>query len=439
MITSCDAALQWIDNHKQQLRFSVKEIPFHESKEWRFIADKQALVHKSGRFFAIKGYKATTVEGEIFYQPLIYQWEVGIQAFLVKDGDDGLQVLMQAKTEPGNIGITQISPTLQVTRSNLQGVHDGKIPKFANDFLDLKYKNVILNQKYPELGNRYYKKWNENIIIKTTEIESDDPAFQWISINTLKKLLRYDNAINNDARLVLSLLLLRYGTSFLSSPSPLQEKLLLSWNKLSGFSFQDTSQAAVWLQKIRSKYFLKVEEVSLLQLDSWKVTDSKIIRKDGAQFSIIQIAVESEREVSTWDQPIVNAHQQGFVGLICQEIDGILHVLFEASPQIGGQQGAELLPSVCLDGTAPNKIQSDLYQLMLDPETLISKCVYSEEGGRFFQDDSLVHISLINNFKITLPENYCWLTIGQIRKLSYESHFFSDEARGILAILLSYM
>jgi oxidase EvaA len=432
--------LAWIAEHKGRSKFSIREIPFQESKEWSFLPEKEALAHKSGRFFAIRGYRATTASGETFDQPLIHQWEIGIQAFLVRNEGSDLEVLMQAKTEPGNIGITQISPTLQVTRSNLQGVHDGAVPKFADLFLDLSDKKVLINQKYPELGNRYYKKWNENIILSTVDVIEEGANFRWLPIQTLKELLHHDNVINNDARLVLSLLFLKYGNTFMGPSTSFQEKLLKSWNSFSGISFQELIKARAWLEHIRKRHFLLVKKIPLPQLVGWKITDNRIVKEDHTQYSIMQLAVESdEREVSSWDQPIINTCLRGLTGLICKEFGGVLHVLFEASPQIGNHQGAELLPSICSDGTELNEIQSEIYQLVMETEDLVGKCIYSEEGGRFFRDDSLVRIILIDNLDIVLPENYCWLTIGQIRKLCSDSHFFSDEARGALAILLSYM
>jgi oxidase EvaA len=361
--------LAWITDHKNQFEFSVKEIPFLDSKEWSFLPGKEALVHKSGRFFAIRGYRATTVDGRVFNQPLIHQWEIGIQALLVKNEGRDLEVLVQAKTEPGNIGVTQVSPTLQVTRSNLQGVHDGRIPKFADMFLDLTGKKVLVNQKYPELSNRYYRKWNENIILSTTDDIENDINFRWVGIQTLKELLRCDNVINNDARLVLSLLFLKYGDTFTGTTTPFQEKLLKSWSKLSGVSFTQTVEARAWLEDIRRKNPLIVEEIPLSKLDGWDITDTRITREDRTQYSIIHLAVESdEREVFSWDQPIVSTHQQGLTGLVCQEFEGVLHVLFEASPQIGNHQGAELLPSICSDGAEINNVQSEIRQLVMKPE-----------------------------------------------------------------------
>jgi oxidase EvaA len=437
----CSEVIAWIEEHKSKSKFSCKEISFQDSKEWKFLPEQEALVHKSERFFEVRGYRATSSDGTSFNQPLINQWEIGIQAFLIKGQGDSLQVLMQAKTEPGNIGITQVSPTLQVTRSNLQGVHKGTIPQFAELFIDLTDKDVLVNEKYPELGNRYYKKYNENIIISTQDEIEDDLNFKWIPIQTLKELLRHDNIINNDARLVLSLLFLKYGDTFLGQSNPFQQALLASWKAHSGSFFEETTEAQVWLDLIRKKYPLTVEEIPLTELEGWEITDKRILRKKRTtQYSIMQISVESdEREVSAWDQPIINANQQGLIGFICQEFDGVLHVLFEAAAQIGGHLGAELLPSVCYDGAELNDTQFELYKLMVESENLIGECVYSEEGGRFFQDDSWMGIVLVDDLNIVLPENYCWLTLGQIRELSDDPHFFSDEARGALAVLLSYM
>ena len=92
---NCNEVIAWIDDHKKRFDLSIKEIPFCDSKEWNFLPEKEALVHKSGRFFAIKGYRATSNDGSVFNQPLIHQLEIGIQAFLVKNSGQNLQVLIQ--------------------------------------------------------------------------------------------------------------------------------------------------------------------------------------------------------------------------------------------------------------------------------------------------------------------------------------------------------
>ena len=59
-------------------------------------------------------------------QPIINQPEIGILGILVKEFDGVLHCLMQAKMEPGNLNLLQLSPTVQATRSNYTRVHQGE-------------------------------------------------------------------------------------------------------------------------------------------------------------------------------------------------------------------------------------------------------------------------------------------------------------------------
>lgn len=431
---SVNDILTWLKDHKKRYQLKVQKIPFSDSKEWRFVNDKQKLIHKSGRFFAIKGYRAIELETN---KPLIDQWEVGIQAFIIREKNENIEILLQAKTEPGNIGTTQLSPTLQVTRSNLQQVHKGSLPDFAENFLNLEDKTVLLNTKYPELGNRYFKKLNENIIIQQENIGHSE-RFRWVDIQSLKDLLKLNNVVNNDARLVASSLFLMVGDRFSQVQSDFQLKLLDSWYSWVGHSFKNLKEAKNWLFQ-KKKNIITTKEIPLTQLSNWEVTDNGIFPKDReSQYSIIQISVSSdEREVACWDQPIVNTFKQGLLGLICKEFNGVLHILFEASSQIGSHE-VELLPSISFDGDPLTPIQKTLYDLVKSTSSVVPECCISEEGGRFFQDESLVKIIMITE-DLNLTDNHCWLTIGQIRELNKDPFAFSDESRSALAILLAYM
>lgn len=61
----------------------------------------------------------------------------------------------------------------------------------------------------------------------------------------------------------------------------------------------------------------------------------------------------------------------------------------------------------------------------------------TEEGGRFFLDATrYVVIELPEAEPVERPENYRWLTLGQIKELLRLSNVFTNEARSLIACLL---
>src|SRR5690348_11403666 len=107
----------WFAERRKAGRFHIERIPFDKLRGWSFEPDTGNLVHSSGRFFSVEGLHVTTDDGphKEWYQPIIKQPEVGILGILVKEFDGVLHFLMQAKMEPGNRNLLQLSPTVQAT------------------------------------------------------------------------------------------------------------------------------------------------------------------------------------------------------------------------------------------------------------------------------------------------------------------------------------
>jgi oxidase EvaA len=58
-------------------------------------------------------------------QPMLTHSERGILAFLCREtAGRGVEFLLQAKADPGNIGYLQFCPTIQSTWENIRGLKD---------------------------------------------------------------------------------------------------------------------------------------------------------------------------------------------------------------------------------------------------------------------------------------------------------------------------
>src|ERR1035437_3582754 len=130
--------ISWFDQKNRDESFVVNEIPFSELDQWYFTENKRSIVHKSGKFFRIEGLHVSTNFGDVkeWEQPIINQPEIGILGILTKVINGVRYFLMQAKMEPGNINILQLSPTVQATKSNFSRVHKGKSPAYLEYFTD---------------------------------------------------------------------------------------------------------------------------------------------------------------------------------------------------------------------------------------------------------------------------------------------------------------
>ncbi|GAA2690529.1 hypothetical protein GCM10010400_64670 [Streptomyces aculeolatus] len=152
----------WMDQMRGAHAFRVDRIPFDALDRWSFHPDTGNVVHDSGRFFTVEGLHVTTEAGphRQWHQPIIKQAEVGILGILVKEFDGVLHCLMQAKMEPGNPNLLQLSPTVQATRSNYTRVHEGAPVRYLDHFVKpgrrpaVRTRRLVPPQEQPQHDRR---------------------------------------------------------------------------------------------------------------------------------------------------------------------------------------------------------------------------------------------------------------------------------------------
>ena len=205
----------WLIKKMQTNHFSVDQIPFSSLRQWCFEEKTGNLKHDSGRFFTIEGIHIQTNYGPTrsWDQPIINQPEIGILGIITKTFDGIPYFLMQAKMEPGNVNLLQLSPTVQATKSNFTQIHGGKLPPYLEYFLDRKKSRFLVDQLQTEQGSRFLYKRNRNMLVEVDHNIDILDDFCWLTLGQIKKLIMEDNLVNMDARTVLSCIPMpgRYG------------------------------------------------------------------------------------------------------------------------------------------------------------------------------------------------------------------------------------
>src|SRR5688500_15263532 len=196
-----DSTKHWLKSLQEKTGYTVEQVRLEELDQWYFEADTGNLKHSSGKFFSIVGLdcRPTYADAAPWQQPIINQPEVGILGILTKEFSGVRYFLMQAKMEPGNINKVQVSPTLQATYSNYTQAHKGKSPAYLEYFLAADAR-VIRSQLQSETGSRFFRKFNNNVLLDvTTEVEVLS-GYRWLTLYEIQSLMALDNAINMDSR-----------------------------------------------------------------------------------------------------------------------------------------------------------------------------------------------------------------------------------------------
>jgi oxidase EvaA len=422
---------------------NIAAVPFKELKGWHFDTETGNLCHDSGKFFSIVGIDVYKNQDGIFKwkQPIINQPEVGYLGIICKEFDGVLYFLLQAKIEPGNVNCVQLSPTLQATRSNYTCIHGGKRPAYLDYFKNAKAEQVILDQLQSEQGARFFRKRNRNIIIRVEDEISVGEDFRWLTLGQIKHLMAYDNTVNMDTRTVLSGL--QFPLKSIPSEGGLPElgvELLVSEKCREGeMTINDILHR---MSELKSRYELLVDKIPLKNVLDWMVTGDEIVRLDRRYFRILGVNVTiSNREVSTWCQPIVQPMQEGLCVLFVQKRKGVLHFLMQAKVECGNFDVVEFAPTIqCLTGDFRKVAQPPRFVREFLDGSIRGRVLFdtkqSEEGGRFYHEQNRNVIMLLDeSVRLASQENFLWLTLGQIQEFLRFNNYLNIQVRSLIAAL----
>lgn len=453
-----DQILGWMKSQNEEVVSNIRQIPISELRGWSYRDDR--IRHKSGKFFSIDGIHIRTNYRNTpeWDQPIINQPEIGFLGFIVKKFNGVLHFLLQAKIEPGNLNIVQLSPTLQATRSNYTRVHGGKAPTYLEYFNGEKEVLILVDQLQSEQGARFLHKRNRNIIVEVGEDEELEvkEGYIWASLGQIKELLRYPNVVNMDSRTVISCInfgsysehslrlldaVKRMNGIHSSKPDSFLYSVLSGDNHLN--ELQDIIQ---WITSLKFKYELDVTPVGISEMKNWIYDGNTIHHESGKYFDVMGCRVEiGNREVVSWDQPMVRSAQEGLMGFIVKKINGIYHFLVQAKLESGNFDIVEMAPTVqCLTGNyrkGKNEYTIPyLEQILNAPKDKIWYSSYqSEEGGRFFQEQNLnMIVEVGEEFPIEVEENYCWLTLNQMLSFVTYNNYLNIAARSLLSAISFY-
>jgi oxidase EvaA len=182
-----------------------------------------------------------------------------------------------------------------------------------------------------------------------------------------------------------------------------------------------TAEIISWFTELKTKYHIAVERIPLKEVKQWKQTDREICHEEHPYFSVIAVSVEAgTREVFSWTQPLLKEPQQGLLGFITGKINGVLHFLMQAKVEPGNIDIIEIAPTVSCSAVEFKRQQGYSvpfldYFLNASTQQIRYSVIQSEEGGRFYHFLNRNMVIELEEFdKIDLPENYIWMTLGQV-------------------------
>lgn len=444
----------WIEKRRKASGLRVSSIPLTQCEGWGLRDGR--LVHQSGGFFSINGclFHSNASHVNDLCMPMINQPEVGILGFVVRKRQGTWEWLLQAKTEPGTVGGTQIGPSVQATRSNWLRRHGGK----ATPMLDLFEGSSpggkrIIDVEQSEQGDRFLGKYNRNAVVLVDDIlQPPGEAWQWYSAQQLLQGLGEDTLINTDSRSVLWCsdwrLLLEPGQSipFLrwKGRDGFGEALLNSYLGPQGDSEDNVGyeRAMNLMEGRRRQCRITVEEVPLDSLKGWTLDSNGLHpeKETGSSYLVKAVAVQTnDREVTSWCQPMLESTKEQQVILLCAIQDGILHLAFSLSCEPGFREGVQFAPSV-VSGPGHCHPSEWIEAARCSSAVVKAETRQSDEGGRFLYSLAIYQlIEVPPTWITTTVADGVWITLAAARRMSAKPGLLNNELRSVLSMLLTWL
>ncbi len=206
--------------------------------------------------------------------------------------------------------------------------------------------------------------------------------------------------------------------------------------------FISSDEVKDWLIKRGESTQINIKQIRFNEMDKWYTdsNDGSIRHISGNFFSIEGVRILTNwRKVQEWCQPIINQPEIGILGIITKEINGILYFLMQAKIEPGNINNIQLAPTLQATKSNYEKVHGGDSPAYLEyftsenSEVLVDQ-LQSEQGARFLKKRNRNIIILVEE-EIEVYENYCWLTLGQIKKLLRNDNIVNMDSRSIISCI----
>ena len=214
----------------------------------------------------------------------------------------------------------------------------------------------------------------------------------------------------------------------------------------SRIEMQEIDYVLKWLKKRNSENKMKIKKIKVNELKDWSSDrGGNLFHKSKQFFGIMGIKVTgaNEREVVSWDQPILTQKHGGILAILMREKkSGIIEFLLCARREPGDTK-IKLCPSFSATQSNINLAHGGKKTLLSNlifnhkKSNLIAKTIHYEEGARFWQKSNqnlIIKVDKKDQLKIN-NKSFIWLNLCQIKKLNLTNGVINPFVKTILFMI----
>lgn len=206
-------------------------------------------------------------------------------------------------------------------------------------------------------------------------------------------------------------------------------------------SANSTSELLSWVQERNKSVHMEIHKTRLRDSDFWFYDKEEgCIRNQNRSFFKIVGYRQTHPDGSMVSQPIILQEEIGYLGIICKEIDGVMHFLMQAKIEPGNVNKIQISPTI--QATKSNFTQQHggkqppylEYFIHAEKYEVIVDQIQSEQSSRFYKKRNR-NILIRVEEDIPLLPSHRWMTLGQIKRLMREDNLVNMDTRTVLSCI----
>lgn len=215
-----------------------------------------------------------------------------------------------------------------------------------------------------------------------------------------------------------------------------------SWSVQNGVC--QTQELLQWVRERNETVEVEIHKSSLTDSEFWLYDEAEgCIRNQNHSFFAITGFEQKQANGAVLSQPIILQQEIGYLGIICKEINGVIHFLMQAKIEPGNVNKIQLSPTIQATksnftqkhgGTKPPYldyfINAERYEIVVDQ-------IQSEQSSRFYKKRNRNILIRVEEDIEVLP-SHRWMTLGQIKRLMREENLVNMDTRTVLSCIPYY-
>ena len=337
---------------------------------------------------------------------ILEQKDEALVLLVVLNNSGERRLVLNVRSEPGLIGLTNLTTTIQSTKSNYLREHGGKPTPFLEVAVDpLAFGSVLHDSHQWDWGTYYTGKQKRFLIVEISDTVDIPENFVVVDEEASIGLLGADDLITNDLRASLSLLI-SYRRGVREANSLMSREIDVK-NEMSS-----------------------IRRIPISELETNSERGSCYLWRDDIGNTVRFFDIQAvSREVAEWSQPLLCPKSEENITLYLAEEDG--GVVFGLVEEFMlGNPAQMVLTCADFSSDTVDLASNNLHQ------KIIKRVQTSAEGGRFFQHRVNVDVRTVGQKREldNLGRLVHWRTAEEVETMISTSLMTSLELRLVYAL-----